>query len=51
MTLNKECSHRIAVNSTMCTFCGRPQCDLCIKEHLAMHVSDNDKDLQPEDME
>lgn len=50
MTINEDCPHRMAVNSTMCKYCGQPQCDLCRKEHLAIHVANFDKELQPEDM-
>ena len=51
MTENKECDHHVFVHSTMCKFCGRLQCDRCIKEHLAHHVVNNYKEIPPEDFE
>ena len=50
MTKELNCPHRMAVNSTMCKFCGQPQCDLCIKKHLAFHMANNDQELHAEDM-
>ena len=50
MIKEKNCPHRIAVNTTMCKFCMRPQCDLCIKEYLVFHIVKNDKELRMEDM-
>ena len=46
----KDCPHRIAVNTTLCKFCGQPQCDLCLRQHLAGHIENKDKELRPEDM-
>ena len=50
MTKNKDCPHYIDVNSTMCKFCGPSQYDLHIKEHLVLYVSNNNGELQSEDM-
>jgi hypothetical protein len=46
-----ECTHFIFVNGTMCKFCGRLQCDLCMKKHVSEHIANDDPKLQPEDME
>ncbi|WP_420544566.1 hypothetical protein [Nitrosopumilus sp.] len=51
MKNDKSCPHRLAVNSIICKCCGQPQCDLCIKEHLAFHIENNDKEIRWEDME
>ena len=51
MKNEKNCPHRLAVNSVICKYCGQPQCDLCIKEHLAAHIKNNDKEIRWEDME
>ena len=51
MTENKGCDRRVFVHRIMCKFCGRLQCDSCIKDHLASHVANNDKEIWPEDFE
>ena len=51
MTKSVDCPHRIAVNTTLCKYCGQPQCDLCIKKHLEIHEKNNDKEIRWEDME
>ena len=45
------CPHISVVNTTICKFCGRPQCDLCRKKHEEEHIANNDKELHLEDME
>ena len=50
MTKNKECPHRMAVNSTICKYCGRPICDLCLKEHLEYHIENDDKEIPWDEM-
>ena len=45
MTLNKTCPHGYNPNTISCKYCGRPQCDLCRKEHEEQHVKNNDKEL------
>ena len=50
MTKNKDYPHHMAINSTMCKFCDPSQYDLYIKEHLSLLVSNNDEELQSEDM-
>ena len=51
MKNSHNCPHRLAVNSVICKYCGQPQCDLCIKEHLEHHIKNNDKEINWEDME
>ena len=44
MTNELTCSH-LTINNTMCKFCGRMQCDLCIKKHQAQHIANGDKEI------
>jgi hypothetical protein len=43
-------SHRIAFNMCMCEVCVQSQWDLCNKEQLIFHVSNDDWELWPEAM-
>ncbi len=49
MTIDLDCTHFTFVNGTMCKFCGRLQCDLCLNKHKSQHVENEDKELLPED--
>ena len=50
MTKELNCTHFTIANGAMCKFCGRLQCDLCLKVHESQHVESGDKELQPEDL-
>ena len=51
MVDENTCPHIMSVNTILCKYCGRPQCDLCRKGHEKEHVKNNDKEIRPEDMQ